>query len=238
MDNPDRQDSAPAPEDGDRVGVNEAARRLDLSPSTVSRQLEQLGIARDTAGKFSLAAYGEARDASLNPLMARNKAGARSAPVIESGGSAASARERRSPDPGLRRAEAASAAQAGLPPAPEGTEEPPPEISGRTPLQTAAAVEKTYAARLRQLEYEQKAGVLCERRTATEAGERVGAALQDMLRDRRVRLAETVAGLAKPEDIVKVLEREDLQLLRALDELARNLLQVVTEETEGDVEAA
>ena len=233
--------------------MNEAARRLDLSPSTVSRQLEQLGIARDTAGKFSLAAYGEARDASLNPLMARNKAGARSAPVIESGGSAAgaqrapelesggaaaSARERRSPDPGLRRAEAASAAQAGLPPAPEGTEEPPPEISGRTPLQTAAAVEKTYAARLRQLEYEQKAGVLCERRTATEAGERVGAALQDMLRDRRVRLAETVAGLAKPEDIVKVLEREDLQLLRALDELARNLLQVVTEETEGDVEAA
>lgn len=59
----------------DLVTVTEAARRLGLNKSTVSRQLPRLGIAPDARGLFSFAALVAARDGGLNGLKAPGAAG-------------------------------------------------------------------------------------------------------------------------------------------------------------------
>ncbi len=58
------------------VGVNEAARRLGVGPSTVSRQLARFTaggmLTRGAGGTFDFETFKQLRDGTLNPLMARN----------------------------------------------------------------------------------------------------------------------------------------------------------------------
>lgn len=104
-----------------------------------------------------------------------------------------------------------------------------------SPLQAAHASQKLWAAKKAQLEYEEKVGAVCERHGAVEAGERTGQQLQDLLRDRRRRIAEEAAGLTDPAEIEALLDREDGELCRVLEETMKRLLNVVEG---GDVAAA
>lgn len=58
----------------DLVTVTEAATRLGLNKSNVSRQVRKLELARDGKGRFSFEEYERARAGELNPYMARGDA--------------------------------------------------------------------------------------------------------------------------------------------------------------------
>lgn len=55
----------------DWVSMGEAGRRLGINKSTVSRQVEKLGVARNEAGQIDLNDYRVKRGEDLNPQMAR-----------------------------------------------------------------------------------------------------------------------------------------------------------------------
>lgn len=108
-------------------------------------------------------------------------------------------------------------------------------VAKSSPLQAAHASEKLWKAKSAQLQYEEKIGAVCDRHGAVEAGQRTGESIRDLLRDRRRRLAEEVAGLSDPADIEIVLEREDMRLCAALEEQMKRLLNVLEA---GNVAAA
>ena len=183
---------------GDRVGVREAAGRLGVNPSTVSRQLKTLGVRVDAEKKFSFEAYVAARAAQLNPLHDRGTA------AVDGTGQ----NERRSFEGG----EPAPAA---------------PSIGGQGALHSAHTAEKLWRAKSAQLAYEEKIGALCEKRGAVDAGIKTGETLLELLRDRRRRLAEEIAPVTDVGTVEAILVREDALFMANLQETMKRLLQVM-----------
>lgn len=158
-----------------------------------------LGIRRGADGTFSYQAYLSARAAGLNPLHERGV----ESPVTESAGDAAYS-ERRSPQP---------AAGNG--------------VGSQGALHSAHTAEKIWAAKERQLKVEEKLGALCDKRGAVEAGMKTGETLQELLRDRRRRLAEELAPVTDVGAIEAILIREDALFMANLQETMKRLLNVV-----------
>lgn len=110
-----------------------------------------------------------------------------------------------------------------------------PSVGGQGALHSAHTAEKVWNAARAQLKYETEIGAVCEKRGAVEAGMKTGEQIQELMRERRRRIAEEVAPLTDPAEIEAVLMREDVLFVRNLEETMKRLLQV----TEGaDVAAA
>lgn len=177
--------SAPLP---DRVNFSEAARRLDLNKSTVSRQVPQLEIDVAADGTFSFAAYVAAR-AGLNPLKTRNKGdqlGYERSNLLD--GFAA---------PPTQDASAASSTNA----------------VRKEDLGSAHADEKRARAQMLQLDLAERLGTLCPVGEVDAAARDAAAAIQQALEERNRHLAEQLAPMNDARAIELKLAEADRAML-------------------------
>ncbi|MGE5515094.1 MAG: hypothetical protein ACM31D_04660 [Bacteroidota bacterium] len=84
-----------------------------------------------------------------------------------------------------------------------------------------------------RLDLEERLGVICPVTQAEDAGLEIGAMLQEQLATRNIRLADTLARLADPKDVLAHLEADDTRLLKALDHAADRKLRGVESANES-----
>lgn len=172
------------------VTVMEAATRLAMSHSTVSRHLAKSRVPRDGDGRFDYEAFAAWRAKNVNPLKARNV----------------------DPDFALDRHDAAAGqAPAGAPAAKALREGAPPIGFGR-----AATAEKAVRARLLDLDYRERIGELADVKDLEVAAEQLGQLFQDALRRRNQELAEELANETDRHRIQALLNASDRDLLMRL----------------------
>lgn len=172
--------------------VVEAARRLAMSHSTVSRHLEKSGVPRDDAGRFDFEAFTAWRAKSINPLKARNV----------------------DPDFALDRHDAA------VPAAPSGEAKPLRQGSAPAGLGfgKAATAEKAVRAQLLKLQLDRETAKVASIEDLERAGETVGQLLQETLRRRNRDMAEELAAETDRHRVALLLAESDRQILAALAE--------------------
>ena len=195
----------------DLVTVSQAARRLGLNKSSVSRQVRSLGLGRDELGRFSLAQYHAARQADLNPLMRRRPGQATTLSEPLSIDEA---------DDGLDDLAARASAPPSPPPPPVA---PPPESERGRGLVRAHAAHKTLQAKKLQIEIDKEENRLVERtavRAAVMDGSRM---LRDALLGLPARLAGDLAGMTDAGEIRALLDRHIRDQLATLIEGFRTL---------------
>lgn len=176
------------------VTVSEAASALGLNKSTVSRQVQKLGIRKDSRGRFPLAVYKAARGDELNPLMRRNK-GEPFSHLDEPGEDV----------PGEAAPAPSSAGRNG---------------NGKATLSNAATAEKAWGAKLKQLDYETKLGRVVERAEVEAVLFETGRRLRDAVLAVPNDIAEQLAAETDKRKCKKILRDA---LVQALVEVGREL---------------
>jgi len=185
------------------VSVSEAARRLGINKSTVSRQVRQLGQARPD-GKVDLAAYTKARE-GLNPLMARGHGVlGYEASLAEPSGNEAATRSANLNDDAPREPTAADKARAGL--------------------AQAHVAEKAIKARTAALTLHEKESKLAPIAEVRRAFDGLAKLMQERLARRNRELAERFAVSAEVAQIESWLDEADRIVLAEIAREARGML--------------
>jgi len=215
------------------LNVSEAAARLGLNRSTVSRQVRKLGVERDRRGKFEFAAFAQARAETLEPARGGSSSGrllgdpsAADLPsvlVADFGGVASPADPAFAAEVTASVEKAAGFAKAGTlegSPAIASAMEGPPlptTLDGDLTYRRAKTAREAYGAKLAKLDWEARSGLLIARAEVEEALAAASRQLRDKLFALAMTLAPELAAATDPGAVRTVLERE---LRRCLAELA------------------
>lgn len=172
------------------LGISEAARRLGLHKSVLSRYVAanpDLNHALAGPPKVVISEVQAHREQTVNPAKAGNHAGMMQDEYEE----AKSRPSGRAAVPGLS---------------------------------TARTAHESIKARIAQMDLDERLGRTCARADVEEAGEAAARELVEALETRRHEMAECLAAMSDPRDVLAYLEAEDAEMLRRMTDAADRAL--------------
>jgi len=175
------------------ITITEAARRLNVNKSTVSRQVKKLDVATDGDDRIDFGDYLAKRQGGVNPLMSRRADG------IAMGGEGTDANS-----PILEDAVPAGRA-APRAPSRQGT------------YNSASAALKVIQAEKAKLELDRERGLLIDKQMVADLLVSAARGLRDALQSMPGRLGAELAALDDPSQVRSILEREIERELKSFE---------------------